>query len=274
MFAVRHGLLAAMLAALTTGCTTAPTLPGVMIVGDSTASAYGPERYPRMGWGMVLACGLDPRIHVDNRAASGRSTKSFVSEGRWAEALEHIRAGDIVLIQFGHNDEKSEDPNRYTASRGAFAHNLFTFVSDVRAHRGIPVLVTPVARRQFANSIAVDTHGDYDDAVRAVSSKAHVPLVDLNADSMAFLNATGKLNSKRLYLHFTQEDALPAYPQGVSDDTHFSEAGARAMARMVVRRLHEIRTPLRSATLPDALALQPGFIAGGPSCTAAQNVPG
>jgi lysophospholipase L1-like esterase len=229
-------------------------------------SAYGPERYPRMGWGMVLACGLRG-ANVVNLAASGRSTKSFIAEGRWPNALDALDSGDVVLIQFGHNDQKVEDPTRFTQPDGAFSENLGAMIEAARAKGAIPVLLTPVARRRFVNGRAQDTHGAYADAVRRVARERRVVLVDLSADSLALLMREGEARSRSLYLHFTPDDKSPAYPDGVADDTHFSEAGARAIARLVIQRLAQSDAPLSRLADPHAVALAPGFNAGGPACT-------
>ncbi|MBT9446895.1 MAG: rhamnogalacturonan acetylesterase [Hyphomonadaceae bacterium] len=252
----------------------APQPPRVIIVGDSTASAYGPERYPRMGWGMVLACGLSAGVTVDNRAVSGRSTKSFIDEGHWSRAIAQARPGDVVLIQFGHNDEKVEDPTRFTQPAGAFTDNLQRFIEEVRASGASPVLVTPVARRRFVDGRAADSHGAYDDAVRALAAATRTPMVDLASDSLAFLQSEGEEGSRRFYLHLEPADGVAAYPQGVRDDTHFSEHGARAIARLVAKRLATLATPLRPFVRARARALQPGFITRAPSCDPVQKVPG
>lgn len=271
---LRHLVLIAV-AMLGAACAhTSRPPPRVIVVGDSTASDYGPERYPRMGWGMVLACGLSQGVHVDNRAVSGRSTKSFIDEGHWARAMDAVGSGDVMLIQFGHNDAKAEDPARFTAPDGAFTENLRRFIEDVRAAGATPILLTPVARRRFADGRAVDTHGAYGDAVRALAASAGVQLIDLGAESLALVAAAGEEGSKRLYLHHEPHDGVFAYRDGVRDDTHFSEAGARAIARLVVARLATLDTPLRPFVRPQAIALAPAFRAGGPSCDSDQNVPG
>jgi lysophospholipase L1-like esterase len=143
----------------------------------------------------------------------------------------------------------------------------------VRAAGATPVLLTPVARRRFVDGRIVDTHGAYDDAVRALAASAGAPLIDLGADSMALVSSAGEEGSKRLFLHLAAQDVV-AYPQGVQDDTHFSEAGARAVARLVAMRLATLDTPARSFVRPRAVALDPGFEAGGPSCGRVQKVPG
>lgn len=241
-----------------------PAPPRVVIVGDSTASAYGRERWPRMGWGMVLGCGLDG-VAVENRAVSGRSTKSYQDEGRWAATRAMLRRGDVLLIQFGHNDEKTEDPARFTDADGVFAANLARFIAEARAAGATPVLVTPVARRKFVAGRVVDTHGGYDDAVRRLATETHTPLIDLSSDSMALIEREGPERSKRLFLHFQSSQQVAAYPQGVEDDTHFSEAGARVIAGLVARRLAVLDTPVRAHVRPDAPGLQEQTL-GGPRC--------
>lgn len=245
---------------------TSDFVPEFVLAGDSTMSAYGPERYPRMGWGMVFACGARSDVSVVNLAASGRSTKSYLAEGRWQAVLDVLDPGDVVLIQFGHNDQKSEDPMRFTEPEGAFRDNLRTMIDSARAKRARPVLVTPVARRRFVDGAPRDTHGAYADAVRQVARERGVFLVDLSADSLVLLAHEGEEASKGLYLHIAPHERVPAYPEGVGDDTHFSEAGARAIARLVWRRLAEDGSPVAHVAAPAAASLAPGFVVGGPGC--------
>jgi lysophospholipase L1-like esterase/mannose-6-phosphate isomerase-like protein (cupin superfamily) len=265
-------LLGAILSAA--ACATAPELPPappppppkVVIVGDSTASDYGRERYPRMGWGMALPCELAPEIVVDNRAVSGRSTKSFRDEGHWDAAVAALSPGDVMLIQFGHNDEKIEDPARYVAPDGPFAANLTAFIADVRARGGVPVLLTPVVRRKFVDGRLVDTHGLYAGVVREVAAATATPLVDLQADSFAYVDSLGAEGSKRLYLHYGPEAQYAPYPQGVTDDSHFSETGARVMAGFVAQRLAALDTPAQAHVHPRVEGYDRNVVLGSPRC--------
>jgi lysophospholipase L1-like esterase len=110
----------------------------------------------------------DGKVTIDNRAQNGRSTRTFISEGRWQSIVDALREGDYVFIQFGHNDESKQKVDRYT-SPAEFRNNLIKFVSETRAKKAIPVLFTPVMRRKFDSAGTLqDTHGEYPDIVRTV----------------------------------------------------------------------------------------------------------
>lgn len=197
----------------------------VFIAGDSTASAYPAERAPRQGWGMQLQPFLAQGWEVRNHAQSGRSARSFIEQG-WLDGIARdLRAGDVLLVQFGHNDAKVEDPARYNDPAEAYPRWLMRYVALARERGATPVLVTPVARRKFDGAQLLDTHGPYPGAVRALAAREGVALVDLAASSMDWLRKTGDAASKPYYMH------VPAQKQ--ADDTHFSAAGARVAACLV-----------------------------------------
>ncbi|MBK9669851.1 MAG: cupin domain-containing protein [Thermomonas sp.] len=203
----------------------------VFIVGDSTASEYGAERAPRQGWGMQLQSFLDPAAwQVRNHAQSGRSSRSFIKEGWLAPVERSLARGDVLLIQFGHNDEKAEDPTRYNEPAQAFPQWLARYVALARAKGATPILVTPLARRKFERGSRIDqlldTHGAYPPAVRALAAREGVGLIDLTASSMAWLRALGDEASKPFFMH------VPG--QGQADDTHLQARGATAVACLVV----------------------------------------
>ncbi|MFT4180181.1 MAG: rhamnogalacturonan acetylesterase [Thermomonas sp.] len=204
----------------------------VFIVGDSTASEYGPERAPRQGWGMQLQPYLDPAAwQVRNHAQSGRSSRSFIAEGWLAPLEKAMQAGDVLLIQFGHNDEKREDPSRYNAPDVAFPQWLMRYVALARDKGATPILITPLARRKFERGSRIDqlldTHGLYAQAVRDLAEREHVGLIDLTEISMGWLRALGDDASKPFFMH------VPA--QQLADDTHLQERGAVVVACFVVR---------------------------------------
>jgi len=216
----------------------------VFVVGDSTASTYGPERAPRTGWGQVLQTYLDPaRFEVRNHARSGRSARSFIEEGWLAPVEEALAAGDVLLVQFGHNDAKVEDPARYDAPEDAYPRWLMRYVALARERGAQPVLVTPVARRKFDHGQLLDTHGGYPSAMRALAQRERVPLVDLTRASMDWLRALGDAPSKPYYMH------VPAQRQ--ADDTHFSLAGATLVACMVVRDWRALDAEVDAAVVRD-----------------------
>lgn len=221
-----------LLLALNAGAEPPPATLRLFIAGDSTASWYGPERYPRMGWGQVLDRYFDGAVEVHNHAQSGRSSRSFIEEGWLYGIARDIHAGDVLLIQFGHNDEKFDDPTRYDDPLVAFPLWLRQYLDLARAVGARPVLITPVARRHFVDGNAIDLHGPYGEVVRALAQHEHVPLIDLGRDSLEWLQSLGPDASRQYYLH------VPA--QGIEDNTHFQERGAMQIAYLIVRRVEAI----------------------------------
>lgn len=217
-----------VLVALRCGAQAAPI---VHLAGDSTM-ATKPLDLPERGWGMALH-GLvrDPAM-VQNHAVNGRSTKSFINEGRWQRLVDHLCPGDFVIIQFGHNDEKVEKPDVGTDAATTFPDNLRRFIRDVREKQATPILATPVARRKFdAEGKLQPTHGLYPDAIRTVAAEEHVALLDLERATETWLQAEGDEASKRFFM-WIPPGSHPKIPNGRQDDTHFVEAGAVKIAEL------------------------------------------
>lgn len=257
------------LALLASACAAAPVEKSpvqVVVVGDSTAAPYGPERYPQLGWAQVLPCALDANAVVVDDAKGGRSTKSFQVEGWWDKARDKLKPGDVLLIQFGHNDAAIDRPERYIEARPGYRNNLELFVAAARERGATPVLITPVTRRYFENGRVTDMHGEYDDVVREVAAQTNTPLIDLDADSKALVARMGDEKSKELYLHLPKGYS-EYWKDGASDNTHFSEMGARAVAQLVAARLAKLDTPLTGRVDADASALKASFHAGSPACS-------
>lgn len=213
----------------------------VFLAGDSTMAQKLASRRPETGWGEALQQYFDiDRVRIVNLARNGRSTRSFVAEARWGALLQQVSEGDYVFIQFGHNDEKADNPSVYADPQRDYPGNLRRFAREVRARGGHPVLLTPVARRRFAaNGTVVDTHGAYPEAVRTVARTDSIPLIDMQRRSTALLRQYGVEGSKQLFLHVDSSTKHPNYPRGVRDDTHFSPHGAEMIAREVVRGIRE-----------------------------------
>jgi len=208
------------------------------LAGDSTMAIKAPApENPEHGWGEALQFFLDDTITVDNRALNGRSTRSFRSEGHWEALLGDLMEGDWVLVQFGHNDQKSQDPNRYAEAHTDFRKNLIRFVREVRERNGNVLLATPIARRHFdENGQLVPTHGDYPAVVREVAHLENVPLIDLQARTREFIQHLGEAGSKDFYLWPT-EGKYARFPEGTGDNTHLSLWGASMVAQMAVEEI-------------------------------------
>ncbi|MFF1695237.1 rhamnogalacturonan acetylesterase [Streptomyces sp. NPDC058257] len=211
---------------VTPGAAPASTL---YIAGDSTAAQKYTDAAPETGWGMALPFFLhNHRQRVANHAVNGRSSKSFVDEGRLAVILETIGPGDRLLIQFAHNDEKSGDPTRYTEPWSTYQEYLKQYVDGARSRGARPVLATAVERRKFdADGTALPTHGDYPAAMRALAEAEGVPLLDVQALSLALWQKLG-VEETKAYFNWTATE---------QDNTHFNPPGAIAVARLVAAEL-------------------------------------
>tara|TARA_R100000027_G_scaffold35774_2_gene26292 strand:+ start:19786 stop:20577 length:792 start_codon:yes stop_codon:yes gene_type:complete len=202
----------------------------VHMVGDSTmANKSKPDINPEHGWGQVMGDYVESGVVVKNYAAGGRSTRSFIAEGRWDRVLENLKPGDWVIIQFGHNDQKKKKPALYTDPKTDYQEFLVKFIEESRAHGAQPILATSIYRRYFRNGAPKDTLGGYPDATLEVAETMGVPVVDLHALTGELLAEEGEEGSKDLFLHFEPGED-PFYPNGKSDNSHLSEEGARAVA--------------------------------------------
>ncbi len=221
----------------------AAAAPRLYLAGDSTM-ANKPLDLPERGWGMALSAFFKDADTVQNHAMNGRSTLSFINEGRWDKIVTALQPGDAVIIQFGHNDEKVEDPKRGTDPKTTFPANLRRFVRETRAKGASPILATPVCRRKFdATGKLVPTHGAYPDAIRRVSAEEKIPLLDLEDATAKWLQAEGDEATKK-YFMWIEPGKYPKIPDGKKDDTHFVAAGAAKVASLAVAQIREQKLPL------------------------------
>ncbi|OKP75544.1 hypothetical protein A3842_19840 [Paenibacillus sp. P3E] len=215
-------------------------MPTLYIAGDSTAAQKGGGEKPMTGWGEFFQEHFGPEITVDNRAVNGRSTRSYLAEGRLEDIAKDFRSGDYLLIQFGHNDQKVEDPARYTDPATEYRRNLLTFIDFARNYGGYPVLLTSVSRRRFTSGGEPDplAIGPYPEAVREVAAQTGTPLLDIFASSQQLYRALGEEGSRQLFMHLPANDH-PNYPVGITDDTHFSKEGAARVADLVAGAIRQ-----------------------------------
>lgn len=218
----------------------------IYIAGDSTAANKQPDKRPETGWGEMLQKHFDEKqVKVENHAQNGRSTKTFISEGRWQAIVDKLQKGDFVFVQFGHNDESKEKGERYTPPED-FRKNLLRFIDDVRAKKANIVLLTPVMRRKFdKDGNFVDQHPpEYPDSFRFLAKEQHVPLIDMHRKSEAVIKRYGVEGSRALFLQLKPGENAN-YPNGVEDNTHFVPKGADEMAELVVEGITENKLSLR-----------------------------
>jgi lysophospholipase L1-like esterase len=219
----------------------------IYCIGDSTmADKKNPEENPEHGWCQVLPGFFMNDVKVDNRAVNGRSTKSFIDEGRWQAVYDSLKEGDYVFIQFGHNDQKFKDSTRYTNPHTTYRHNLMRFVNETREKGAYPILFSSITRRKFNEfGTLVDSHGAYPLETRLVAQELKVPFIDLNYLTEKMEKDYGVKGSKELHLHFRPGNH-PYYPDGKEDDTHLSKKGALLVAQMAMTELKKQRINLAS----------------------------
>ena len=253
-----------------------PLLPyKIILVGDSTMA-------PHSGWGSAF-CGRHVKSSVAclNGGRGGRSTRSYRQEGSWDIALAEARVPGYretyVLIQFGHNDQ-SRVAERWTEEGSEFPANLRRFVEEVRAAGAVPVLLTPLTRRQFRNGKLHNNLVSWSDQVRKVAAELNVPLVDLNARSASLVAKMGAADATQLAQLPPSEEELVAARSGTTleprpapqgdprppadsrsprgtvtrkfDYTHVGDVGAELFARLVTRDLAAAVPELRSQLVP------------------------
>ena len=211
----------------------------IAVIGDSTVCEY-PEDTPNRGWGHFLGEYFKENVKIVNLAASGRSTKTFINEGRWTKTL--AEKPQFILIQFGHNDSHGKDHPEATDAATDYRDYLRRYVAEARMIGAVPVFITPMQRRTFKPDGTLDDNlPPYAEAMKAVGAELHVPVVDLHEMSGA------------LYLQLGPEKSLELANKP-GDATHFGEKGARAMAKLVMSKL--------PGAVPE---LQPLLKAGGPT---------
>ena len=203
-----------------------------------------PNENPEHGWAQVLHEFFNEKITIDNRAVNGRSSRSFITEGRWDSIYRTLRKKDYVFIQFGHNDQKFKDSSRYTNPHTAYRHNLIKFVKETLEKGARPVLFSSIVRRNFNEfGTLVDTHGEYPLETRLVANALKIPFIDLQYLTEMMEISHGIEGSKALHLHF-EPNKHPYYPNGKSDNTHLSRKGALTISRLVVEAIKEQKLPL------------------------------
>lgn len=208
---------------------------------DSTVQFNGDDTYPQTGIGQVFENFTKEDVKVSNHAKNGRSTKSFLEEWRLVPIYDNITEGDFLFIQFGHNDEKSEDPSRYTDPKGEYKINLEKFVNVARNKKATPVFISPLTRRIFdeEGNITTDLHKPYTDAMREKAKELDVAFIDLDNLSLTRLIEAGVEETKSWYMNLDPGE-FENYPEGNVDNTHLQRKGAEIYAGIIAKALMEL----------------------------------
>ena len=215
-------------------------VPTVFLVGDSTVTDQ--PRAPITSWGQMLTAFFKPGVAIANHAESGETLKSFITGLRLDKILSQMKKGDYLFIQFGHNDQKANWPQTYVEPFTTHKAYLRVFIAEARRRGAIPVLVTPMQRLQFDDCGKVkNSLGDFSDSVRQTAKEENVPLIDLNAMSVAFYEAVGAGNSKLIS----------------RDGTHHTAYGAYELAKCIVEGIKANKLDLASYIVDDFKPFDP-----------------
>lgn len=211
-----------------------PPKTNIWLIGDSTMAAKKPERKPESGWGVSLANFVNDKAVVHNHAASGRSTLSFIKEGRWENVLDSLQKGDYVVIQFGHNDEKT-DAKLHTEPFGTFKTNLQKFITESRQKGATPIICSSIVRRHFdGKGNLQDSHGDYITAAKEIANETKTPYINMEASTRKMVSEMGPIKSKEIY-NFTSHK---------QDSTHVNVKGAEMIAKLFVDEVKTKSLPI------------------------------
>lgn len=203
----------------------------VYYCGDSTVTFNKIGTYPQQGMSNALPLFLKDGVQLSAHGHNGRSSKSFQDEGLWEPVKNGLKAGDFLLIQFGHNDEKP-DPLRHTDPDTSFKENLRLFIRTARDAGAYPVLHTPIGRRLFDENgdFLPGSHGEYPRAIREVGKEMGVPVIDLTTITENFLAQSGDEATRPLFV----------WPV---DNTHLKFDGAVTMVRFWAQEMLKLGSP-------------------------------
>lgn len=214
-------------------------MTSIFIAGDSTAAKKEASVRPETGWGEKIGLFFDQNVLIKNKAKNGRSSKSFIEEGRLAEIEKEIQPGDYLFIQFGHNDQKIQE-DRGTKPFGDYLAFLTQYIEVAQKQQACPVLLTSISRRDYLvdGKLNNETLGQYPEAMRMLASKLDVPCLDLFKITQEWLADFEIEETKEFFLH-SQSNRLPNYPNGVIDNTHLSDLGAYCVASLVAQTIEK-----------------------------------
>lgn len=235
----------------------------IFMIGDSTmADRELQNGNLERGWGQMLSLFFTDDINIENHAACGRSTLSFINEGRWEKVLKKLKPNDYVIIQFGHNDEKT-DSTLHTIPGKTFDNNLKRFIEETRKIGATPILLTSIVRRNFPptpntphqytyeieGNILVDSHGEYIKSPREIAKKENIPFVDMAKITYKLVSNLGADKSKKLFMWLPKKK-YNLFPNGKVDNTHLNLYGARVIANIAAAEIVKVVPSLKPYYIP------------------------
>jgi len=222
-------------------------VPTLYLCGNSTVVDQSNE--PWASWGQMIPRFLNDGISVANYAESGLAVATFLGQNRWAKILSLLKKGDYVILEFGHNDQKTD--NRVgNGAYYAFSHQVKQILDQCREKGATFILCTPTMRRSFKNGVNMNTHKDYPDAIRAIAKREGLLCIDLQAMTGKFYEAMGEEASTKAFVHYPAGTWL-GQDKALADNTHFNPYGAYEIAKMVAAGLAHSELPISNFVLPE-----------------------
>lgn len=212
----------------------------IFIAGDSTAATKAEDKRPETGWGEKLQQFCSTNYEVRNLAFNGASTKTFIKQGLLEKLRQEISQNDYLIIQFGHNDQKIEDPN-WGTSISEYQNNLASFIDVAKQNNAIPIVLSSIIRRHYEKGKLINTLGAYPQAAHDAAIANDAFFIDLNKISFAYISLMSPKESQKLWLNV---DHSVNYPQGIHDNTHLNDAGATLIAKLVAQEIAKLAAPL------------------------------
>ena len=220
----------------------------IFMMGDSTMKFNNFYSYPQFGWGQGLELFTKEGVIIFNHAENGRSTKSFIAEGRFDYVLGRMKKGDYLIVQFGHNDEKINDPNRYTEPFGEYQKNLKFFADKANELGCHVVFATSITRHKFENGVSVNSHGDYPKAMIEFAKVNGYTCIDMNKLTMDLYTKLGEEESKKFHMIFGP-NIYETYKDGKDDHSHLMYDGAVTVAKTFVEAIEKTNDPINECFL-------------------------
>ena len=220
----------------------------IFMIGDSTMKNNNIYSYPQNGWGQQLYLFTKPGVVVEDYAENGRSTKSFIEEKRFDFVLSRMKKGDYLIVEFGHNDEKIQDPKRYTRPYVEYVANLKYFAEEAKKLGVHIVFATSITRHHFENGVCVNSHGDYPDAMLKFAKENNYTCIDMNKLTIDLYNKLGEEETKKFHMIFGP-NIYETYPKGKDDHSHLMYDGAVRIAKTFVEAIQATSDPINECFL-------------------------
>jgi lysophospholipase L1-like esterase len=211
----------------------------IILLGDSTIANYDIGRYPQVGWGQIFPRYIKKEVEVLNFGKGGASSRNFYEEGNFSKAMMYLNKHDYVIIQFGHNDQKSE-PERQTDPFTSYQDYLKMMIKEIRRLGGIPILLTSITRRNFNEfgELEKSIHKEFPKAMLDLSVKEKIETLDIYEKTWTSISNLGVNNSRKLFMNL-KKDLYPNYPLGLNDNTHLTYEGGIWATEIIVEALKE-----------------------------------